>query len=132
MLVYRRDNRPDLSWPDCWDLPGGGREGDESPVECALRELAEEFGLVLEPSRIGYDRLYPSWQYAGQVSHFMALTLTAADITAIRFGSEGQHWTLMDIATFIEHPEAVPHLRARVAEYLTCFAQAAGRIVEVP
>ena len=36
---------PGIPWPAFWDLPGGGREGTESPVECVLRETHEEFGL---------------------------------------------------------------------------------------
>jgi 8-oxo-dGTP pyrophosphatase MutT (NUDIX family) len=30
-----------------WELPGGGAEDDESPVETALREVREETGLVV-------------------------------------------------------------------------------------
>ena len=25
LLVYRRDDFPDLPYPNCWDLPGGAR-----------------------------------------------------------------------------------------------------------
>lgn len=31
-----------------WDLPGGWLERDESPADCALRELHEETGLMAE------------------------------------------------------------------------------------
>jgi len=30
-----------------WELPGGGAENDESPVETALREVREETGLIV-------------------------------------------------------------------------------------
>jgi 8-oxo-dGTP pyrophosphatase MutT (NUDIX family) len=30
----------------CWELPGGLRDGGESPVGCATRELWEETGIV--------------------------------------------------------------------------------------
>ena len=33
LLVIRRDDRPDIPWPDFLDFPGGGREGDEG---CAV------------------------------------------------------------------------------------------------
>jgi len=29
-----------------WEVPAGTRDGDEDPLECARRELAEETGLV--------------------------------------------------------------------------------------
>ncbi|MDN5568889.1 MAG: NUDIX domain-containing protein, partial [Paracoccus sp. (in: a-proteobacteria)] len=52
MLVYLRDDRPDLPFPAHWDLPGGGREGNETPIACALRELDEEFSLLLPPEAL--------------------------------------------------------------------------------
>nr|WP_231692828.1 NUDIX domain-containing protein [Vibrio campbellii] len=33
-----------MSYPNYWDLPGGGREGNETPEDCALRELKENSG----------------------------------------------------------------------------------------
>jgi len=33
-------------------LPGGKIEPDESPLECALREAAEEVGLVVDPAHV--------------------------------------------------------------------------------
>ena len=34
ILVVLRDNKPDIPWPNMWELPGGGREGIETPLEC--------------------------------------------------------------------------------------------------
>ncbi len=118
LLVYRRDDFDHIPFPGLIDLPGGGREGDESPAECALRELAEEFGIGIAADRVhfaqGYRRSWnseiPSW--------FLAIHLTADDIAAIRFGDEGSDWRLMALADFIGHPAAVPHLQARVADYV--------------
>ncbi|NLP51647.1 NUDIX hydrolase [Bacillus sp. RO1] len=31
-------------WREQWELPAGRREGDETPKECAIRELFEETG----------------------------------------------------------------------------------------
>ena len=43
VLLMHRSKEPNLG---LWVAPGGKLELDESPQECALRELAEETGLV--------------------------------------------------------------------------------------
>ena len=32
------------TWRNQWEIPAGGREGQETPEECAIRELYEETG----------------------------------------------------------------------------------------
>ena len=60
IVTILRDETPSIPWPGHWDLPGGGREGAETPVECALRELREELGLILDPASVNWLRRYPS------------------------------------------------------------------------
>ena len=114
LLTCLRDDRPGLPFPAHWDLPGGGREGGESPVECALRELHEEFGLALPPSRLT-GRPFASRQHPGWRSWLFTGQLTAPDIAAIRFGDEGQAWRMMPLAEFAAHRRAVPQFRDLVA-----------------
>jgi len=47
LLVHLRDDKPGLFNANMWDIPGGGREGNESPIACAIREAEEEFELKL-------------------------------------------------------------------------------------
>ena len=42
ILLHHRDNKPEIPNPDCWTLPGGGVEEDETPAEGIVRELKEE------------------------------------------------------------------------------------------
>jgi len=45
LVTLLRDDKPGLAWAGMWDLPGGGREGDEGPLACACRETREEVGI---------------------------------------------------------------------------------------
>jgi 8-oxo-dGTP diphosphatase len=118
VLTYLRDDFAHLPWPGYWDLPGGGREGDEAPLDCALRELAEEFGLTYAPTRVIWTRAYPDWKTPARAAWFFGGGLTPADLAGIRFGDEGQGWQMMPIADFLHHPRAVPFLQARLADWL--------------
>jgi 8-oxo-dGTP diphosphatase len=48
ILLFLRDNKPDLPYPNMWDIPGGHVEADESPGKCIMREMKEEMDLVLD------------------------------------------------------------------------------------
>src|SRR5688572_12308145 len=50
VLLQLRDNSPNISFPNCWTLPGGVVESNELPEQAAQRELSEETGLVLDLS----------------------------------------------------------------------------------
>lgn len=45
LLCHRQDY-------DLWNLPGGGMEINESPVECLKRELKEELGVEIRTSKL--------------------------------------------------------------------------------
>ena len=51
LLFQLRDDIPDISDPGMLDFFGGGREGDESFLDCVVREVHEEIGLYLPPER---------------------------------------------------------------------------------
>src|SRR3569623_1538333 len=116
MLTYLRDDKPTIPYPAQWDLPGGGREGEETPLECALRETHEEFGLHIDPARVVWERHYTSVTTDGLGNWFFVAEVDGFD--NIVFGDEGQHWTVMTVGEFLDHPEAFAHLKARLRDYL--------------
>ena len=117
LLTCLRDDYDWIPFPAHWDLPGGGPERGETPLQCALRELDEEFGLRLDPERLA-GRIFPSWAKPETPAWLFSGRITAAEIAAIRFGDEGQEWRMMPVAEFIAHPHAVPHFRDRVRRML--------------
>jgi 8-oxo-dGTP diphosphatase len=115
LLTYLRDNKPGLPWPAMWDLPGGGREGNETAEECVSRETFEEFGLHLTAERLLFRRVLPSMLDPLKQSIFFAGHITPHEITTIRFGDEGRYWQMMPVTEFLIHPRAIPDLQNRVA-----------------
>lgn len=118
VLVYLRDDNPKIPWPGSWDLPGGGREGRETPVECVQRETEEEFGILLPASQIVWQQRFAGIEPGLPPTWFMVGEITLAQIAAIRFGNEGQRWQMMPADEFIRHPQGIAHLRQRLADRL--------------
>jgi len=48
ILLYLRDNKPGIPFPNHWDLIGGHVEEGESPEEALIREVKEELDLDLK------------------------------------------------------------------------------------
>jgi 8-oxo-dGTP diphosphatase len=117
ILVYTRDDFDWIPYPGQIDLPGGAREGGESPDACVLRELEEEFGLRLPAARLLHRHRYRPPHEAID-AWFFAATLLETEVAAIRFGDEGKDWMLMPVAEFLAHESAIAHLRACLRDYL--------------
>ena len=118
VLTLLRDDRPDIPYPNMWDLPGGGREVGETPQDCVLRELHEEMGLRLNNETLTWGRpcepvlpdLVQTWFFGAQMPD-----LKPADIV---FGDEGQMWRLMPVRLFIMNPQTIPHLAQQLGVFL--------------
>jgi 8-oxo-dGTP diphosphatase len=118
ILTYLRDDKPNIPFRNVWDLAGGGREGEESPEQCVIRETNEEFALTIAPTRIVWKRRYENATAVGEYAYFMVAHITREEIVSIKFGDEGQRWQLMKIEEFLDHPNAVPQLQKRLGHYL--------------
>ena len=118
LLTTLRDNKLDIPYPNTWELPGGGREGDESPFECAAREVYEELGIHLTEDCLLWAKVYPSMLFADKKSVFLVGKLAQERFDQIVFGDEGQGYKLMGIEEFLGSDKAVPQLQDRVRDYL--------------
>ncbi len=48
LLIYLRDDKPEIPFPNHWDLFGGHVEQGEAPEQALVREVKEELGITLQ------------------------------------------------------------------------------------
>ncbi|MCH2066141.1 NUDIX hydrolase [Shimia sp.] len=118
LVSILRDKDPEIPYPDMWDLPGGGRDADESPEACVLRELKEELSLTLREADLRWKRQYVSDLDGKSTTWFFVAEVPELDINRIRLGAEGQAWRMWDVARFLRMSNVVPMMRARLSDYL--------------
>lgn len=118
LLTILRDDKENIPWPNMWELPGGGCEGDESPFECAAREVFEELGIHLTEDNLLGSKVYPSMLFERKQSVFMVSQLSQEQFDSIVFGDEGQGYKLMSIDEFLGSDKVVPQLQERLKDYL--------------
>ena len=118
VLTILRDDKDDIPCPNMWELPGGGREGNESPFECATREVYEELGIHLDEDCLFWSKIYPSVIFKDKQSVFMVGQLSQDQFDSITFGDEGQAYKLMNIEEFLTSSQVVPQLQGRLRDYL--------------
>jgi 8-oxo-dGTP diphosphatase len=119
LLIYLRDDKPDIPWPGLWDLPGGGRENDETPLQCAQRETFEEFGLKVDPAWVVWTRVYHGQGVNGLDTWFFVAQVPPGTFDQVVFGDEGQRWQVVTVQDFLAMDNAVDRLQNRLREFVS-------------
>lgn len=118
ILTILRDDKETIPYPNMWDLPGGGREGNETPFECVAREVYEELNIQLSKDDIVWSRIYPSMLDENKKSVFLVGKLTQEQFNSIVFEDEGQGYKLVRLEEFLASDRVVPQLQERVRDYV--------------
>lgn len=118
LVTVLRDDIAGIEWPGWWDLPGGGREGDETPEETVLREIREEVALVIPPAALLWRRSFASATKAGTQSWFFVARLSPHAEAEIMLGDEGQEWRLVSVQEFLANDRAIPFLKDRLRVWI--------------
>ena len=108
LLTILRDDKSSIPWPNMWELPGGGREGDESPFECVAREVYEELGIHLTEDCLLWVKVYPSMLFADKQSVFLVGKLAQGQPDSRVFGDEGPAYKLLGTEAFVGPDKVVP------------------------
>ena len=117
LVMHLRDNKPGLFNANMWDFPGGGREGDETPKECAVREIEEEFGIKIDPDSFVWEKVYPAQKDPNQKAYFMVAHIPVSILDKVKL-TEGQDWQLFTQEEFFEKEDVIPALKERFQDYL--------------
>jgi len=118
IIAIQRDDKPGLRFAGMWDVPGGGRDNDESPTETAQREVLEELGIILSSESFFYQKEHPAMVEKDSIAYFLAAKVTDEQVDGIVFGNEGQGWKLTTVSELVEDEKSVPFLRGRLEDFL--------------
>ncbi|MBM7636887.1 NUDIX hydrolase [Streptococcus saliviloxodontae] len=118
VLSSLRDDFPNLPYAGYWDLPGGGREDNETPFECLQREVEEELSLTLTKDHVDWVKTYQGMLDPEKLSVFMVGHISRKEYDSIILGDEGQDYKLMSVDEFLIHEKVIPQLQDRLKDYL--------------
>lgn len=116
LLLQQRDDHSGPEGYGRWAIPGGGREGDETPRETATREMEEETGLRLQ--RLRFFKTYGQGTLAGYERHTLHLFFADDEVDpaaiVVNEGLDFRFWAPEDAARLRMNPSG----RQMLSEFL--------------
>lgn len=88
-IMQERDPHPHIRNPGRVGVFGGGAEGGETPVECAMREIHEEIGLKIPQDQLDPLGILDKRENDGSITACHFYVATDVDPTALSV-SEGR------------------------------------------
>ena len=109
LVIYLRDDKPTIPYPNMWDLLGGGIEPGETAEEAGIREVEEEIGVKT-------DQLETFGHYVSEEGFRMTILVGRIDaVPENLLLTEGQRLTSIALAD-LEQYEMVPILAQAVRD----------------
>lgn len=78
-----------IEYPNMWNFPGGGVEGNETPVETAAREIEEETNISLHPAQLTQIFAY---QHDGTTQDYVFVCEVPEDTVAEVLEGAAMEW----------------------------------------
>lgn len=92
LLLFHRDNKPNIKDPNCWDIIGGHSEENETPDTTLLREIQEE--ISIEPAK--YKQIFDGLDVWNTQSFIYHVELSDSEVAKIKLGDEGREVKFFD------------------------------------
>lgn len=117
ILCQLRDNIPDIVCPGMWcPSPGGRLEAGETPEAGILRELAEEFAIVVSDLRPLHVHIEAEGEYAGRYHAFVARLETPMAAVKCLEGERVDFFTPEQALVLPQHPVSRLFVQRYLAE----------------
>lgn len=117
VLAVQRTDTPDIPYPGCWEVPGGGAEPGEPAVRCARREFFEETGIKVPEEALVWQSLRRTARGTMPQNAFFVAEMKFDTLPTLSLSNEAQAGCFMPIAAFCGHPQAVRGHAIRLADY---------------
>lgn len=112
VLLQQRDDNIGPAGVGRWAIPGGGREGDENPLETALREFDEETTARLRQVRhvTTYSPPGDPWMKNHRLHIFLAQDDVPRESIEVLEGMDFQYWPTDELAGLPMNPNSRRYL----------------------